>query len=217
MRLWPLVVAALALGLLGTGSLAIAHGKSGNRPALDKQHAKSQSQSRNAGSGDRAQRRDESCGRNEFSAWDEEWLMMSIEGDLFEIQGGKLAQERATSQVVRDLGARLVRDHTQSLADATRIARELGIEVPTEPSPTQQWQLRAVAQFTGTQFDRWYSDLEVQDHLQDIQEAEDEVSKGCNDKVRQHAKEDLPVLQEHLRLARAAVAATGSSGSRAAH
>ncbi|MDX6725858.1 MAG: putative rane protein, partial [Baekduia sp.] len=136
-------------------------------------------------------------------------LMMSIQGDRFEIQGGNLAQKKATTEIVRDLGARLVKDHTTSLQDATDVADQLGIDVPDKPSPSQQWQLRAVAQFQGSDFDKWYSDLEVQDHLQDIQEAQDEVDKGCNDQIKQLAEDDLPVLQQHLELARAALAAGG--------
>src|SRR3954466_12706974 len=106
-----------------------------------------------------------------YSAWDEQWLMMSIEGDRFEIQGGQLAQQKGTTEKVRALGARLVKDHSESLATAIALAEKLGIEVPDSPSPSQQWELRAVAQFTGRQFDRWYADLEVQDHIQDITEA----------------------------------------------
>ena len=68
------------------------------------------------------------------------------------------------------------------------VANELGIDVPSEPSPTQQWELRVVQTFSGSEFDRWYSDLEVQDHKQDIQEAQDEVDKGCNDQIKSLAQ-----------------------------
>jgi putative membrane protein len=149
------------------------------------------------------------CDQGRYSAWDAEWLMMSIEGDLFEIQGGKIAQARGTTEKVRDLGATLVEDHTKSLQDATELAEELGIDVPTEPSPSQQWELRAVQQFGGKEFDRWYADLEVQDHMQDIQEAQDEVDKGCNHDVREDAAEEIPTLQMHLQLAQSALAAVG--------
>jgi putative membrane protein len=132
--------------------------------------------------------------------------MMSIEGDRFEILGGQLAQQKGTTDKVRELGARLVRDHSESLASAIALAHKLGIDVPGSPSPSQQWQLRAVAQFNGRQFDRWYADLEVQDHMQDIKEAQDEVSDGCNHKVRHEARDEIPVLEEHLKLAQDALA-----------
>src|SRR4051794_30618514 len=85
------------------------------------------------------------CDQGRYSAWDEEWLEMSIEGDRFEIAGGQLAQQKAASSAVKQFGARLIEDHTKSLQDAIEVATKLGIEVPAEPSPTQQWELRAVS------------------------------------------------------------------------
>src|SRR4051794_29513924 len=181
-RVLPLLAAALVLGLLGTGSFALAHGKpdhakqrhhakhhakggksDGNQGSKDDQgnQGDDEKSDDNQSSGDHERRCDKSCSDEQYSAWDEEWLMMSIEGDLFEIQGGKIAQEKGTTQKVRDLGATLVKDHSKSLKEATDLAEELGIEVPSEPSPSQQWELRAVQQFSGRDFDKWYSDLEV--------------------------------------------------------
>jgi putative membrane protein len=231
-RVLPLLAAALVLGLIGTASFALAHDK----PNPDKQHQdkgdrhqssqdrkhessdnkhqnsdeNNQSDDNNESSENDNQRSEKKRGDKRYSAWDEEWLKMSIEGDLFEIQGGKIAQEKGTTQKVRDLGATLVKDHSESLKEATDLAEELGIEVPTEPSPTQQWQLRVVQQFQGAQFDKWYSDLEVADHEQDIQEAQDEVEKGRNKDVRENAKQEIPVLQGHLKLAQDALASVGS-------
>jgi putative membrane protein len=186
-RLLPALAACLALLLTGAGSLAIARGD-GSHDASRSQHG---------------------CGPNGYSAWDEQWLMMSIQGDRFEIQGGELAQRQATTDKVRALGRRLVEDHSQSLEDATALAERLGIDVPDSPSPTQQWELRTVAQFHGRDFDRRYADLEVQDHMQDIQEAQDEIDKGCNPEIRDEAKSELPVLQKHLQLAEDALQSVG--------
>jgi putative membrane protein len=191
LRALPVVAVALIIGALSSGSFAIAGGE--HHEGDDGHHH-------------HAQRCDKSCHHNRYSAWDEEWLMMSIQGDLFEIQGGKLAQQKGTTQKVRDLGATLVKDHTESLMEATELAKKLGIPVPSEPSPTQQWELQVVAQFSGTAFDRWYSKLEVKDHMQDIQEAQDEAEKGCNHDVREDAEDEIPVLEKHLHLAEEALA-----------
>ena len=196
-RLLPALAAALIVGLIATASFALAHGKSSH---VSTHHDSSG-----------LQRCDHSCQGNSYSAWDEEWLKMSIEGDTFEIRGGKLALQKATTPEVKTLAETLIKDHTKSLADAVKVAKKLGIEVPDSPSPSQQWELRVVATFSGKDFDRWYSDLEVQDHIQDIQEAKDEVDKGCNKDVRQLAKDDIPVLEKHLELAKAALKASGGS------
>jgi predicted outer membrane protein len=59
-----------------------------------------------------------------------------------------------------------------------------------------------VGLFNGAAFDRSYADLEVQDHIQDIQETKDEISDGCSKTVRSLARDDLPVLRQHLKIAR---------------
>jgi putative membrane protein len=179
-RLLPALAAALAALFVTAGSFALADGHKGHNGHQHK-----------------------GCHGKRFSAWDEQWLMSSIEGDRFEIAGGQLAQSKGDSQAVRDLGARLVTDHSKSLHDAVDVAEHLGIDVPGEPSPSQQWELRAVAHLSP--FDHWYADLEVQDHTQDIKESEDEVKKGCNRAIRHLAADDLPTLREHLALAEAAL------------
>jgi putative membrane protein len=144
-----------------------------------------------------------------FSAWDEQWLMTSIQGDRFEIAGGTLAASQATDARVRALGQRLVKDHSASLKDAIRVARRLGIDVPAAPSPSQRWELKTVSAFTAADFDRRYAELEVLDHVQDIQEGKAEVQKGVNRAIRHLASSDLPTLRQHLKLSREALQALG--------
>jgi putative membrane protein len=172
----PTVGAALALALGGAGSVALAH---------DRDHHGDHHRGHTA----------------RYTAWDKQWLQTSIEGDLFEIEGGKIAQQRGSSQAVRAYGARLVQDHTKSLEDATKVAHRLGIEVPKAPTPSQQWELKIIASLPSSAFDHEYADLEAKDHQQDISESEDEVSDGCNRRVRHLAKSDLPVLRQHLAIA----------------
>jgi putative membrane protein len=88
------------------------------------------------------------------SAWDEEWLMTSIQGDRFEIAGGKIVRTNSGNPQIR----------------------ALGIEVPETPTPSEQWKLKVVGRMTDTDFDKSYADLEVFDHKQDIKESKDEAA-----------------------------------------
>jgi putative membrane protein len=136
------------------------------------------------------------------SAQDATWLQTGIQGDRFEITGGTAAQSKGATAQMKAFGARLVRDHAKSLSDAVHAARRFDVDVPKTPSPSEEWELRTVGLFTGTAFDRSYADLEVQDHIQDIQETRDEIRDGCNATVRGLARDDLPVLRQHLAIAR---------------
>ena len=140
-----------------------------------------------------------------YSPLDEYMLQSSIQGDRFEIAGGKVAQSKGASTAVRALGARLAKDHAKSLSDAVKVARQLGISVPKTPTPTQEWQLQVVGGASGQGFDSAYANLEVQDHKQDIEDTKTEISKGANASVRKLARTDLPVLRTHLKLSQAAL------------
>jgi putative membrane protein len=140
--------------------------------------------------------------------YDEQFLKTSVQGDIFEIQGGKMAQRRSHSSQVTTLAKRLIKDHAKSLNDAKAVAQKLGIQLELQPMPSMQWELKAVASMSGKKFDHWYSTLEVYDHQQDIKETEDEIANGQNAEIQKLAKQDLPVLQKHLKLARQAASAS---------
>ena len=143
------------------------------------------------------------------SAQDLNYLRTSIEGDRFEVDGGKPAETKGTNASVKALGARLVKDHSKSLSDAVKLARQIGLKAPQSPSPPEQWELQFVGALSGSAFDKAYTSLEVADHKQDIEETSFEISHGSNPAVVAGAKKDLPMLKTHLKLSRAALAAVG--------
>lgn len=211
-RVLPALVAAVAAAVVASGSFALASGfdhRQGGHHQGDYHRGGHHYQGGHHHPGGASKRCDRHCRGMSYSAWDEQWLTMSIQGDLFEIQGGKIALQKATTPQVKTLASTLITDHTKSLADSVEVAHELGIEVPDSPSPSQQWELQVVSTFSGNAFDRWYSSLEVKDHIQDIQEAKDEEDQGCNDDVQALAEDDIPVLEKHLHLAEAALTAAG--------
>jgi putative membrane protein len=128
--------------------------------------------------------------------------MTSMEGDRFEIRGGRLALKNSSSPAVRRLGRTLVRDHTKSYREAAAAARALGIKPEDSPAPSQVWELSVLNGLRGAAFDRQYASLEVQDHKQDIQETGFEAAKGSDPTVVALARSDLPVLRRHLALSR---------------
>lgn len=130
-----------------------------------------------------------------------------MSGDVFEILGGRWAQHHSKNPAVLRLADRLVTDHTKSLDDSAKLARSLGIEVPDKPLASQIWELRMVESLHGKAFNHRYSSLEAYDHVQDISETTDEINDGTNAKIRADARTELPVLREHLKLAREALAA----------
>jgi putative membrane protein len=141
------------------------------------------------------------------SGQDKTFLKSSMQGDLFEINGGRFALAHSHSKAVLKLAGRLVSDHSKTLADTEALARRLGVEIPKAPTPSEQWELRIVRTLKGHAFNHWYSSLEVFDHIQDIGESKDEIQDGKLASVRSDARDDLPILRLHLHLAQQALKA----------
>jgi putative membrane protein len=143
------------------------------------------------------------------SGLDQEWLKSSAQGDIFEIRGGHMALAKSQNTAVRQLAQRLITDHSKSLSDARRLAAQFGIQLKLEPTQSQQWELWELNELSGNQFDHDYSQLEVQDHMQDIEETTSEVQEGSNPQIRHDARQEIPVLQLHLHLSRVALRSAG--------
>jgi putative membrane protein len=133
-----------------------------------------------------------------------------MQGDIFEIQGGTLAEQKGSAAQVKAIGARYLKDHTASLKVARKLAKSLGIKRETDPTPSEQWELQEIGGFSGADFDKRYASLEVFDHRQDIMEAKDEIALGTNKRVVSEARKELTMLRTHLKLAKAAAAAVGA-------
>lgn len=132
------------------------------------------------------------------SVQDVKYLQTSAAGDLFEIDGGKIAVQKAQTATTRSYAAKLVSDHTKSLADVRTIAKSLGITLPTRPLPLQRQEIADTAKHSGLAFDMAYLKLEVTDHFGDIAGGLKEVERGSNARIVANAAEDLPVLRYHL-------------------
>jgi predicted outer membrane protein len=137
-------------------------------------------------------------GRRRVCGLDRAWLKAVARADLAEIATGTLAQQKGTSQGVKDLGAMLVADHSKHLQLVRDLAGRLGVTLPTAPSPTQQWETAVLASFSGAAFDQQWTALQIAAHQENIEKTQDEIAEGCNRKVRALAKMTLPTLQAHL-------------------
>src|ERR1700685_4192374 len=59
------------------------------------------------------------------------FIKSAIEGNYAEVDAGKLAQEKAKSDTVKQYGAMLVKDHSAANDKAIAAAKQLGIDPPT--------------------------------------------------------------------------------------
>jgi len=153
-------------------------------------------------------------GRAAMSPLDQHWLMQSAQGDVYEVTVGKLAMQKGSNDEVKKFGSMLSEDHSKSLQDTNKVAKQLGVKVQAKPNPLQQAIITILSKTDdAAQFDSLFLQIAVGDHKVDIQDAKEEASKGQDTRARALARKELPTLQKHLQTATQLAQTSSSSTS----
>jgi putative membrane protein len=131
---------------------------------------------------------------------DQKFIKAAIEGNLAEVEMGKLAQQKGQSDDVKSYGQMLVQDHQANNQKAEQLANEIGVSPPTAPSSKAKADYGKLARLSGPAFDREFAKMMVADHKKDIRMFKKEARKS-NDPLAQYANDTLPTLQKHLEAA----------------
>jgi putative membrane protein len=130
---------------------------------------------------------------------DQQFMNEAIQGDLSEVNIGKLAQQKGESQGVKQFGQMLEQDHGQHLRQAKNTAQQLGLTAPTQPNAKQKEMYNNLSKLSGDQFDKQFAQDMVNDHKEDITAYQKEVkSEGP---LADFALQTVPTLQKHLQTA----------------
>jgi putative membrane protein len=136
--------------------------------------------------------------RAAVSSQDRAWMVAAHQSNLTEIAAGKAAQQKATTQKVRDLGAMFIRDHTANDAKLTAAAEKLDVSLPSTPNAQQRAALAAVAAKSGAAFDSAWIASQITGHRQTLAKTDTELSSGSDTTVLSLAKATRPVVAHHL-------------------
>jgi putative membrane protein len=128
---------------------------------------------------------------------------MAAHGSWAEIATGELAQKNGASDAVKQFGQRMVQDHGMANKELETIAGKLGITPPKGPDAKHQADAQMLAKLKGAEFDRQYSAHMVKDHEMTVALFEKQSRGGGNAELKQFAAKQLPILQEHLKMAKA--------------
>lgn len=132
---------------------------------------------------------------------DKAFMEKAAMGGMVEVEMGRLAQQKGTSQQVKDFGARMVQDHGAANNELMQLASKKGLQMPSDAGSAHKRDVQKLSGLSGAQFDREYMAHMVKDHRKDVSDFE-KASKSAKDSdVKAFAAKTLPVLQEHLKLA----------------
>jgi putative membrane protein len=95
----------------------------------------------------------------------------------------------------------MVTDHTKMGDEVKSLAGSKGVTLPSQMEAKEKAEYDRLSKKTGAEFDRDYMSMMVKDHMQDIQEFQNEANSGQDPDVKALAAKALPTLREHLRMA----------------
>ena len=125
----------------------------------------------------------------------------AAEGGMMEVQLGKLAQEKAADDKVKQFGKRMEQDHSKVNDELKKIAADKGVQLSMDLDKKQKTNVDKLTKLSGTAFDKQYINDMVSDHKEDIKKFQRVADKGKDPDLKQFASQTLPTLKEHLQLA----------------
>lgn len=126
-------------------------------------------------------------------------------GNQFEIQAGQIGQERAQSPQVKEMAMHIAQDHQkaqQALQEACK--SDEPASASAELNPVQQAKLAELQKKQGEDFDRCFVFGMVADHEHDLLNYRWQADHAPDPNVQKYARGQIPVLEAHLKMARAA-------------
>jgi len=148
-----------------------------------------------------------------LSLGDKKFVHDAAQGGMAEVELGKLATEKASSDDVKKFGQRMVDDHTKAGDQLKQVASSEGIQLPQGLSAKDKATKERLAKLSGEQFDKAYMADMVKDHTQDVLDFQHESRSGKDPAVKDFASQTLPTLQDHLKQAKEIAPKTHSASN----
>jgi putative membrane protein len=178
------MLAGAVIGLMSLGAAA---------QSSDKAAGSSQDSSKSASS---------ASGSSQLSAADQTFVKKAAQGGMAEVELGKLATQKASSEDVKKFGQRMVDDHTKANDQLKQIAGNKGVTLPTGLDSKDQALKDRLSKLDGEKFDQAYMKNMVRDHTKDVSEFRKESTSGKDSDLKSFASQTLPTLEDHLKEAK---------------
>jgi putative membrane protein len=122
--------------------------------------------------------------------------------DMFEIQAGQLAEQKADDPAYKDFAQMTISDHTKTTQQIKEMSIP-GVTPPQELDSAHKAKIDKLSSLNGAAFERQYKTDQVAGHKQAISEFERYAKSGDNAELKKWAQDTLPTLKTHLQHAEA--------------
>jgi len=119
-------------------------------------------------------------------------------GGMMEVQLGNIAQKNSSTKAIQDFGKMMVDDHSKINDNLKDLASKKNVALPSTVTEKQQKDIDKLSKETGTEFDKDYVSMMVNDHKDDIAAFKKAGDKMKDADFKDFVIKNLPTLQKHL-------------------
>ena len=120
---------------------------------------------------------------------------------MVEVRLGQLAVTNSYSPDVKNLGLRMMHDHSQANAQLAIAARQMQAKLPATLSKEGNSKIKSMSTLHGKAFDRQYLSSFIKDHKKAVDVIQQEANRGSGE-FKEWASNTLPTIKDHLRIAK---------------
>lgn len=120
---------------------------------------------------------------------------------MAEIQTSQLAMDKSQSDDVKSFAQMMITDHTDANQKLAAIATGLNLKTASDAELMDKAK-KMILQYRDGSFDKAYATNQVKAHEQTIKLFQDEIKTSQTPELTAFAKDTLPKLQEHLKVAK---------------
>ena len=129
---------------------------------------------------------------------DAQFLIDAVEINMIEMQLGQLAQKKAMSIDVRDLGRRMEAEHIESYKQLTSLAKQKLVALPSQAPKKGQVAYARLKGKSDVRFDKAYCNMMVAEHKQAIALFEKATTSASDPEIKAWARASIPSLKSYL-------------------
>lgn len=123
---------------------------------------------------------------------DREFARDAVIAGLSNVELGKLAAEKASSEDIRQFGKQLVDTQTKTNGQLQEVASQQKIAIPDALDSKHQSQIDKVGKLSGPEFDRAFLKQEIKQQEAQVRDFADEAQRGTDPNVKTFAAGVLP-------------------------
>jgi putative membrane protein len=132
----------------------------------------------------------------------QEFVKQAAMTNLYEIDAGKLAEEKAADGSYRNYAKMIVTDHTKMNNDLkSEVATMQNVQLPTSLDALHREKLQQLKSEQGAGFERNFRAGQIEGHEAAITLFENFAQSGSNPDLKAMARSSVAILQKHLQRA----------------